>query len=433
MPHVRILCAADLHLGRASALLLPAPGVDLTAVGAWRRLVDAALAGAADAVVLAGDIFDGPGAYYETRHAFEHGLARLRAAGIPVVAVAGNHDWEALPRFARQFQLQVLGSGGVWESRPVRTAGGTEVTFVGWSFPGETVRESAFPRFQPPAGSPVVGIVHGDLAPQSSYHPLALDDLRGGADAWVLGHVHRPGPVGSRAVYPGSPQALDFGPGERGAHGFYWLTLEPGDARFSHLVPLSTVRFEEESLEISVIPGEDPLVAFERAVEERTDILRREQAGLECVQLRLHAGLRGAAVLPSWPQEAQALPTGADAWWLTGIRLRAERDPWQDARGSDAAAEVARLLLGARAGLEVNALHTVPEEWVGAAAQLIAGAADDAIRLFRATVAKASDVGDAMRSEPTSEEAWEYARREVVAELESLLLEVEARRAQVAG
>src|SRR5579862_8071207 len=105
MSDPRILCTADLHLGRSSACLGEAGGVDTSAAGAWLRIARRAVDDRADAVSIAGDVFDGLGTYFESRKAFLAGLELLDRESIPVIAVAGNHDFEALPRFARQHPL----------------------------------------------------------------------------------------------------------------------------------------------------------------------------------------------------------------------------------------------------------------------------------------------------------------------------------------
>lgn len=428
----KILLCADLHLGRASAWMQGPETTDRTAVGAWRRLVRQAIEGGACAVAIAGDVFDGLAAYYETRSAFLDGLRTLKAAGVAVVAVAGNHDHEALPRFARRFHdsgLTLLGEGGRWESFEV---GG--ITFVGWSFPAETVRTRAFDAFVPPAvEGPVVGVVHGDAAPKTVYHPFRLEDVAHGADAWVLGHIHKPARFGPRAVYPGSPQALDFGPGERGAHGFYWLSFVNGRAEFSALQPLSTVRFEEASLSVEVSAGEEGWEAVLRATEAHSDALREAHPFLESVQLRARVVVSGCEALPKVSPEAEPSRDGRDAVLFTEARLRPVRDLWLEGRGRDATGEIARLLLGATArGGRVDGREVDPE-WIRLADDLVARCAGDVGIAFRATIGGVQDAGDAARPAPDEAEAREIARAALVAELEDLLGQTEARREAVAA
>mgnify|MGYP002763171153 FL=1 len=51
-----------------------------------------------DAVALTGDVVDNENATYESLGPLQKGLSRLGEAGIDTIAVAGNHDYDALPR-----------------------------------------------------------------------------------------------------------------------------------------------------------------------------------------------------------------------------------------------------------------------------------------------------------------------------------------------
>ena len=100
-----ILAIGDVHLGTACSGLpdaLPSWGLDpreLTPTAALRRSVDLAIEQKVDAVMFAGDIVESTNARFEAILPLEDAIKRLLAEGIQVVAVAGNHDFEALPRF----------------------------------------------------------------------------------------------------------------------------------------------------------------------------------------------------------------------------------------------------------------------------------------------------------------------------------------------
>lgn len=85
---MRLLHTSDWHLGRsfhgASLLEEQAEALD--------RIVELARDGAVDLVVIAGDLYDRAIPPAEAVSLFTHTLARLRSAGIAVVAIAGNHD-----------------------------------------------------------------------------------------------------------------------------------------------------------------------------------------------------------------------------------------------------------------------------------------------------------------------------------------------------
>jgi exonuclease SbcD len=85
---MRIIHTADWHLGRRFR------GIDRTSeiAIALEQILKQAKALDVDAVLVAGDIFDvpNPPAYAE-RIAY-HFFCELQAAGIPAIAIAGNHD-----------------------------------------------------------------------------------------------------------------------------------------------------------------------------------------------------------------------------------------------------------------------------------------------------------------------------------------------------
>ncbi len=136
----RLLFVGDIHLGRRPSrlpadldfyALLPS---DLTPEAAFRSLVDHAIAGGVDAVVLAGDVVDGLDDRFEAYAHLKAGVVRLIDAGVPLFAVAGNHDVEALPRLAAQIEgFRLIGEGGVWEALPFRSVGGETLCSLGWS------------------------------------------------------------------------------------------------------------------------------------------------------------------------------------------------------------------------------------------------------------------------------------------------------------
>ncbi|MFT5432610.1 MAG: exonuclease SbcD, partial [Myxococcota bacterium] len=125
-----IMFVGDIHLGRRARLsadALNTVGIDpkaLTAARAFASVVDCAIAHEVRAVVLAGDVVDRDKDRFEAYDVLERGARRLAESGIPVIAVAGNHDGLVLPRLARNLSsVQLLGEGGCWECIPIPGGG----------------------------------------------------------------------------------------------------------------------------------------------------------------------------------------------------------------------------------------------------------------------------------------------------------------------
>jgi len=273
----RLLCVGDIHLGRRPSRIAPSLAgysLDAAALGpaaAWHRTVAWALTQRVSAVVLAGDVVDRDDDRFEAYGHLERGVKQLTDAGIMVCGVAGNHDVDALPRLADRIpDFHLLGAGGCWQTLDLPARGGEpELRLLGWSFPSIPFRENPLESLEQEldGSTPTIGILHCDLnAGTSPYAPVARADLDATeTDAWLLGHIHKPGDLsGFRPIgYLGSLVGLD--PGEPGMHG-PWLAEVDGrrSVRLTQL-PLAPLRWE--SIEIDAGEFDD----FE--FEQREDAL----------------------------------------------------------------------------------------------------------------------------------------------------------------
>lgn len=216
---MRLIVSADTHLGspiRSAALRNPELGDRLKQASrdTFRDIVDLAISEGADALVLAGDIFDNNFPDLKSRAFLMAQLARAGSAGVPTVLVRGNHD-ALLDHTAHGdlgSNIHLLHKG----NPSVEIAG---VAFHGLSFDTNHVANSFLPDYPAPvAGKLNVGLMHTSLdgSPgHDPYAPCAEQDLMAyGYDLWCLGHIHVPfertlGQV--LAVMPGIPQPRHFG------------------------------------------------------------------------------------------------------------------------------------------------------------------------------------------------------------------------------
>lgn len=257
----RILLTGDVHIGRSSSRI-PAsiPREDLRAVAAWLRIVDYAIYENVDVVCLSGDIADQANKFWEAVGPLEQGIRRLAEAGIDTVAVSGNHDFDVLPRLAKQLpqaSFKLLGQGGKWERHSICRSDTPLLHIDGWSFPAQRVYDSPLNSYDldPDPNTPVLGLVHGDLGIlDSPFAPLDLSKLESlPVVGWLLGHIHARRLIRNSGcpwvLYPGSPQALD--PGETGLHGPWLVELERGQLRIPYQLPISCVRYETLEIDLS--------------------------------------------------------------------------------------------------------------------------------------------------------------------------------------
>ena len=268
--NARILAIGDVHLGTACSGIPEAIsdwGIDprqLTPAAALRSAVDFAIGHQVIAVLFAGDVVESANARFEALAPLEESVGRLLNAGIEVIAVAGNHDVEALPRLANLIgSFKLLGAKGRWEAITLCKNQTPIARIVGWSFGERYVRESPVAQLlsqpfpAPPVAVPTIGLLHCDLeASGGGYAPVRqveLDDT--GYEAWVLGHIHKP----SLGVHPGAARARPSGylgslapldPSETGPRGPWLLEIATDGRVKPEHVPLSPVRWEP--LDVSV-------------------------------------------------------------------------------------------------------------------------------------------------------------------------------------
>ena len=286
----KLLVTGDLHLGRAPSFVPPSEaGLRVEAV--WEAVVALAIEQGVDALVLTGDIADQDNKLFEALGPIRAGIARLAEAGVPTVAVSGNHDYDVLHRLGGLVEdgFTLLGAVGTWEPFTLERDGEPLLRLVGWSFPASHVRSSpadTFPDLED--GLPTLAVVHGDLdVPGSPYAPLSRAALAGiRVDAWLLGHIHRPSfstAGGAITLYPGSPQPLD--PGEPGAHG-PWIVTVHADRRIeAEQHALATVRYDAVEVDLSAAEsGQDAEDLLVRAADEHALFVCDQQpACLTCV------------------------------------------------------------------------------------------------------------------------------------------------------
>jgi DNA repair exonuclease SbcCD nuclease subunit len=313
---IRILACADVHLGRRSGGLPAELAEELTPASVWERTVAFAISARVAALVVCGDLADEANAFYEALAPLERAASALAAAGIPFVAVAGNHDWDVLGRLADSAAagaVTILGRGGRWQHLDIVGAGGDRVRLFGWSYPQRAVWDSPladFPLEDIEPGHACLGLLHADLnAVGGGYCPVSRAALQAvPVDGWVLGHVHQPTPVEALSgrpfiLYAGSLQGLDAGAGERGRHGPWLLEVSAAGVR-AESVPLAAVRYDECTVELegARVTG-DVQVRLTQAVRGHADTVQAENPDLRCAVLRLH--LRGRTAVPREAIEEQ--------------------------------------------------------------------------------------------------------------------------------
>ncbi len=220
----RFVHAADIHLDsplRSLALRNPLLGelVGTATRRAFEATVDLCLEEKVDALILAGDLYDGEQTSMKTARFLATQLKKLQDAGVRTFVIRGNHD--ALSKITKELVLPDTAKifGARAEAIEVTGAdGGPAVTIHGISFAQPHAPDSLLPRYRPPVeGSVNIGLMHtslGDTKPHSPYAPCKATDLQAsGFRYWALGHIHARGVTEGACtiVMPGMPQGRDIG------------------------------------------------------------------------------------------------------------------------------------------------------------------------------------------------------------------------------
>jgi len=258
----RFVHTADLHLDSPlRSLALKNPELADLVRGATRtalaRIVDLCLAENVDALLIAGDLYDGSQTSMNTALYLSGELRRLEAAGIGVFLIRGNHDSQSAMTRELTFPANVHVFAG--RAKPVLAKAlgdGRGVHIHGISFANPHAPDSLLPSFHPPVADAVnIGLLHTSLAGTPGHDPYAPTSVaelsRHGFDYWALGHVHLR-QVHAEApliVMPGMPQGRDIN--EAGPKTVTLVTIDD-DGTFAHREhPIGQAVFERLAIDLT--------------------------------------------------------------------------------------------------------------------------------------------------------------------------------------
>ncbi|MET3524615.1 metallophosphoesterase family protein [Mesorhizobium abyssinicae] len=298
----RFVHTADIHLDsplRSLALRNPelAELVGDASRQAFAAIVDLCLEERVDALVVAGDLYDGDQTSMKTARFLASQMTRLHQAGVRVYMIRGNHD--AMSRITKQLVLPdtVTTFGGRCQS-VIQPGAGVDVAFHGLSFASSKAPESLLPKYAgPQEGAANIGIMHTSLAGSPGhdvYAPCSVADLHGhGFDYWALGHIHvrQVYSSASTLVMAGIPQGRDIN--EAGEKSVTLVTIR--DDRSVEIAErlTSVAQFERVSIDLTGATEWSEAIVRIRAGLEQS----REAARSRYLVARL--GLTGTSAL-SW-------------------------------------------------------------------------------------------------------------------------------------
>jgi DNA repair exonuclease SbcCD nuclease subunit len=219
---VRILHAADLHLGRAFPHLGDV-GVtrERDLLDTFERICTEALDNEVAALLVAGDLFDTFAPSADVVGRVQGHLERLTRAGVQVYVVPGDADSATYERSI--WRREAFAGVHVFLSPTFETqsfeVGDTTVHVHGIAF-DRSINPEPLGTLQTGAAGVHIALLHatvdGPGAPVGAQHYFPVDSAElfsSGVSYIALGHLHErrqiPGRDGALACYPGSPEGLD--------------------------------------------------------------------------------------------------------------------------------------------------------------------------------------------------------------------------------
>lgn len=259
----RFVHTADIHLDSPLRTLALRNGelselIGLATRRAFIRIIDLCLEEQVDALVLAGDLYDGDQTSMKTARFLAEQLRRLHDAGIKTFIIRGNHD--ALSKITAELimpdSVTVFGANAQFV-RLDRERSHLPVAIHGISFAKPHAPESLLPRYAVPVADAVnIGIMHtslGGAARHDLYAPCSVADLqRSGFRYWALGHIHKRSVVedaSSVIVMPGMPQGRDIN--ENGAKSVSLVTIQDDHSVVIEERHTSVAQFERLTVDAS--------------------------------------------------------------------------------------------------------------------------------------------------------------------------------------
>lgn len=330
---VRFIHTADLHLDsplRSLAARNPELGNLLRDASRTllRRLIDTALEEQVDALLIAGDLFDGKVRDVHTAVVLQRELRRLQDHDIPVFIIWGNHDAESQFPSAGVLDLpeNVITFDGRGGRKPF--ANGQAVVH-GVSFSKPKAPESLLGKFGAPDPHCFnIGMLHTSLSGaegHDNYAPCSVKELADkGFDYWALGHIHKRQVHQEQPaiVMPGNPLGRHIN--ESGERSITLVTLTSTKVANIRSINLAPVRFER--LTVSIDNIDEKKIAYEKMLTALLQCRDSNDADILIIRLELQ-GMSPLATSYQRDKEVLLLMLQADIehrddLWLDSVSAR---------------------------------------------------------------------------------------------------------------
>ncbi len=292
-------------------------------------MVDLAIEQAVQFVLIAGDLYDGNWKNFQTGMFFVKQATRLRAAGIPLFLIAGNHD--AANKMTRSLPLPENVTLFSADAPQTVMLDEVDVAIHGQSFAtAEVLNDLSLAYPAAVRGCWNIGLLHTSAdgrEDHDSYAPCSIDGLKlKGYDYWALGHIHKREVLCQQPLIAFSGNIQGRHIRETGPKGCFVVTVH-SDRRLEAIFhPLDVMRWEVAMVDlqhlshIDEIPGRvsNELEQLFCQAAGRPLAIRIELQGAT----RVHRELQ--AELDHWVHQFRslALDVGQGQIWIEKVKLR---------------------------------------------------------------------------------------------------------------
>lgn len=300
MAIIRFIHTGDVHLDSPLDQLRKldrqtAEAVERASRHSFETVVNVALEREVAALVIAGDLFDGPVKDASGALWVDSLLKKLSRAGIAVLLIQGNHDAQSNAARVTKWSAGITNFG---ISQPATVLlDNCGLAIHGQSFGLREVKEDLAAKYPDPvAGYFNIGLLHTSLsgnAAHDTYAPTSIEVLASrGYQYWALGHIHKRSEQSLSSNcwigYCGNTQGRHIR--ETGPKGCHLVHVEDHELSQVEFIATDSVRWSELTLDISSL---ESLGDLDDAVcEGASEVLSSADSRHTAVRIRLSGATR---------------------------------------------------------------------------------------------------------------------------------------------
>ncbi len=339
MAEFRFIHCSDLHIdspfkGLTSQAPSLASALRESTFKAFQKISRLALQEKVDAVLIAGDVFDGADRSLQAQLKFRRILKELSDENIQSFIVHGNHDplnsWAHTLEWPEQVTIF---PGNKVNRVPVKKEGKNIAWVYGISYPQKEVTENLALKFKNEKEEGFsIGLLHANVGQQpghDNYAPCSINDLVSrNFDYWALGHIHEYKVLRESdpaIVYSGNTQARHSN--EAGQKGCCLVTLStdhPPDIRF---MSTDIVAYRSATVDLQAAENINDVL---RSIQAQCEELAKESIPREGLVARLtltgrtpiHKELQASGVVNALTEEIHLFFEGHSPWISVELRTQ---------------------------------------------------------------------------------------------------------------